>query len=92
MFSLLDMQSYKTVLEGFKYFCSRNIRKIILTVNDVLYEIEDVTICNHIFTTKTSVYSKRIHYIKIKCCLQVCCALYYAIAVRPGTSPATGSM
>ena len=55
----------------FTDFCSRNIRAITLTLYDVLYGVEDITICNLIFTAKTFDYNKRIH--------EVCCALYYAI-------------
>ena len=51
----------KQFWKDFTDFCSRNIREITLTLSDVLYGIEDVRICKHIFTAKTFVYNKKIH-------------------------------
>ena len=51
----------KQFWKDFTDFCSRNIRDTTLTLNDVLYGVEDGTICNLIFTAKTVVYKRRIH-------------------------------
>ena len=51
----------KQFWKDFTDFCSRNIRDTTLTLNDVLCEVEDGTICNLIFTAKTFVYNRRIH-------------------------------
>ena len=48
----------KQIWKGFTGFYSRYIREITLTLNDVLYGVEDVKIYNLIFTAKTFVYNK----------------------------------
>ena len=40
--------------------CIRNKIEITLSSNDVLYGVEDITICNVIFSAKTLVYNRRI--------------------------------
>ena len=51
----------KQFWKDFTDSCSRNIRDTTLILNDVLYGVEDGTICNLIFTVKTFVYNRRIH-------------------------------
>ena len=51
----------KQFWKDFTDFCSKNIRDIILTLNDVPYGVEDVTICDLIFIAKAFVYNRKIH-------------------------------
>ena len=51
----------KQFWKDFTDFSSRNIRDTTSPLNDVLYGVEDGTICNLVFTAKTFAYNGRIH-------------------------------
>ena len=63
----------KQFWKDFTDFCSRNIRETTLTLNDVLYGVEDGTICNLIFTAKILFTTG---YMKIKCGLKASLIIY----------------
>ena len=67
----------KRFWKDFTDFCSRNIREITLSLNDVLYRVEDITICNIIFIAKTFVYNTRIREDKMLFAGSLCIILCY---------------
>ena len=56
----------KQFSKDFTDFCTRNTRDTALTLNDVLYGVEDGTIRNLNFTVKSFVYNRRIQEDKIR--------------------------